>query len=769
MTPPSRRVGVDYSVAAPLALVHLLAFALGPFTVSLEGVVVCAVLFLVTGLGVTAGAHRLFTHRAYSASPLVREGLAFAFLLGAQGSLGRWVRDHRIHHRFTDEAGDPHSPRHGFVHAHLGWLWRKPASRAEARELYERWATGLDDVVVARTFSSGPALSALHASSALALYLAAEAFGGSGISVVVWGVAVRIILVQHCTFLVNSAAHRWGEQGEPAGHDARNNGLVALLALGEGWHANHHAHPSAANQGWNLRQPDVTFAFLVLLGRMGLVHDLKVWTGSRLEVWFASPRSLPGPPPHLLLGAYGNLLALSRDVMGTVDTLFREHGALVAVVGGDLASRPKLTRWLFAYGPEHARTFLTQHDVWHKPPMTKHLYPQGENLGPRMAALQRWGSGLFGVNEEEHKEHRRLLMPAFQKRRVEARVQTMVDITADELAGWRPGAVVDVRQSMTALTLRIASVCLLGEDIETAGRENVGTLLQSTIRSLLQPSVAILPLDVPGTPYRRFLDGVVRTDDALRAIIARRRQNPGGTDVLSALIEASESEASGMTEEQLIGHAGVVFIAGHETSSNALMWTLLLLSQHPGVAVDLVDEIAGVVGAGPPDCEQLARLPLLDAVVRESMRLLPAVPVTVRVLGRETEVRGVPVPVGTQLLLSNYHTHRMSELYDAPMRFNPRRWETLKPGPFEYIPFGTGPRVCIGAQFAQLEMKVVLTMILQRFRLELPRNTRVDRFLAVAMTVRGALPMRVHPQDRAFSANERGFVGTVRPMVAWPN
>ncbi len=471
--------------------------------------------------------------------------------------------------------------------------------------------------------------------------------------------------------------------------------------------------------------------------------------------------------PHPLF-AYTQLFRLSRDVVGTLDELFSALGPLCTLVPGDLRQQAPLARWVFAYGPEHARTFLAGHQLWHKPPLTKHLYPTGDKLGPRKEALRRWGTGLFGVNEDAHREHRRLLNPVFSKRRTDALASQMGRIVDEELDRWLPGGQIDLRHEMMALTLRIAAACLLGDDVGKGGGRGIGAELQGSIRALLSPAVALLPYDLPGLPYRRFLDGVVRTDEALRAMIAKKRASTGGDDVLSALVEARDVEGAVLTEDELIGHAGVIFIAGHETTSNALMWTMLLLSQHPEVAADLVDEIQAVTGDRPPGPEDFARMPLLDAVIRESMRLLPAVPVTIRRLGYDTDLEGAPVPQGTQLLLSNYHTHRMPEVYADPRRFMPSRWATLRPGPNEYIPFGTGPRVCIGAQFAMTELKVVVSRLLRRFRLELPPTARVDRYLAVALTVRDPLPMRVHAQDREFHANARGFTGTVRAMVDWP-
>jgi stearoyl-CoA desaturase (delta-9 desaturase) len=292
---PSARSGFDASVGLPLLGVHLLGLGLAPFTFTWPGLWACAALYLVTGLGVTAGAHRLFTHQSFTPRPLLREALALSFLLAAQGSVARWVRDHHLHHRFADRDGDPHSPvvGSGFVHAHLGWLWQQPPSRAETTRLYLKWTRRLDAGVLGRALASGPALAALHAGFALGVFGAGALWGGPrlGLSLLVWGVLLRIVLVMHSTFLVNSAAHLWGARRYDTRDRSRNSAVVALLALGEGWHNNHHHRAAAANNGfhrwWEL---DLTFAVLVALGAVGLLRDLRVWHAreERMVIWFPS-------------------------------------------------------------------------------------------------------------------------------------------------------------------------------------------------------------------------------------------------------------------------------------------------------------------------------------------------------------------------------------------------------------------------------------------------------------------------------------------------
>lgn len=295
--PPAPRTGVDRSILVQLLLLHVLGLGLAPFTYSREGAVAFVVLYLFAGFGVTAGAHRLFTHRSFVPRPILREILAFAFLMSAQGSLHRWVRDHAIHHRYADQEGDPHAPvPNGFWFAHLSWMWTQPATQAEDRALYVRWTRGLDPGRVGRFFRTVPRLALFHLGVVLLAFAAGTLFGTwrTGVSVAVWGVFLRIVVALHATFLVNSATHLWGRRRYTTVDDSRNLGWVALLALGEGWHNNHHHRPGAANNGFHAWwEFDPTFLLLVALGAAGLLTDLKVFRPAqgRMATWFPSAES----------------------------------------------------------------------------------------------------------------------------------------------------------------------------------------------------------------------------------------------------------------------------------------------------------------------------------------------------------------------------------------------------------------------------------------------------------------------------------------------
>lgn len=483
--------------------------------------------------------------------------------------------------------------------------------------------------------------------------------------------------------------------------------------------------------------------------------------------------TVPGPSPTRVLGRTGNIMKMYADPIGYADRLFRDHGRIASLVAGGgtnvYSPLPDCAGTVFAYGPDVVHDVTSQHDVYCKHPLTGTFYPRASQ-GGRTAALRHYAVGLFGVNSGEHRRHRRLLMPAFHRKRVDSYRDAMVALTQEALDRLRPGEPVDMADVMRVLTLRIATTTLFGHDVGDQG-ERLGRMLQDSLRLLTAPLTQLLPLEVHGLPYRRFLDLTTTFDQEMRALIDwKRASGATGDDVLSMMIQArDEVSGTALTEDELIGHTGVIFAAGHETSANALTWTLLLLSQHPRVAADLLDELDGELHGAAPTLEQLPKLPLLEAVVKESLRVLSPVPFNGRVTAQPTHLCGHEIPANTEVLVSLYHTHRMPDLYAEPDRFDPHRWQHISPSIFEYNPFSAGPRMCIGATFAMLEIRLVLAMLLQRFRFQLAPATRIDRAGLITLGPRRGLPGVVLPQDRRFAEGVGGVRGNVREMVRLPD
>ena len=474
---------------------------------------------------------------------------------------------------------------------------------------------------------------------------------------------------------------------------------------------------------------------------------------------------VPGPQPTRWLGRTGNLLSFAHDPLGYLARLFQTYGPIAALVAGGrtriIAPSADCPGTVFVCGPDLNREVVTATETFHK----SAIGGIQKRLSTRQEIMWNWGTGLFHVNGELHRQHRRLLMPAFHKKQIESYRDDMALLTQQMLDNWQVGQRLDIQDEMSRLSLRIAGKSLFGN-----ADSHVGALLQQMIRVLLRPTPAILGQDIPGLPLHRAMDASEQADRELRQQMAfKRAYGLDNNDVLSMLLQAQDEDGTRLTDDEVVGHAGIIFMAGHETSANALTWTLLLLSQHPAIAADLLDELSGVLKGDAPTIEQIGQLPVLDRVVKESLRLLPPVPLNHRILAESTELGGYLIPAGTEVFVSIYHLHHDSELFPQPQKFDPDRWLSINPTAFEYNPFSAGPRMCIGAPFAQLEIKVVLATLLQRYRPEFIPGTRLDRRVRITMAPLHGLPMIIRQQDRQFKSGVGGLRGNVRDMVAWPH
>jgi len=274
---------VDWPVVAWIGGVHLAALA-APFFFTWSGLAICLALYWVTGgLGVCLGYHRLLTHGSFQTTPAIRFLFAFLGGVSGEGSALVWVANHRKHHAFSDQDGDPHSPRDGGWWSHMLWIFPRHSADELAAHA-RRWAPDLVKdrgvVFLHHTFLLWHVLigGALLASG----WLLYGRF--TGISWLVWGLAVRMVIVFHITWLVNSATHMWGYRNYETTDDSRNLWWVGLLAFGEGWHNNHHAYQRMARHGHRWWEVDTTYWVILTLERLGLawsvVHDVR---GRRLK------------------------------------------------------------------------------------------------------------------------------------------------------------------------------------------------------------------------------------------------------------------------------------------------------------------------------------------------------------------------------------------------------------------------------------------------------------------------------------------------------
>lgn len=267
------RDGIAWGPAIWIVLIHVGALA-APWTFSWTGLgVMLALYWLTGGIGICMTYHRLLSHRSFSTFAPIRWVLAWIGGLAGEGSAIHWVANHRVHHAKSDLEGDPHSPREGFLWSHMLWCLQAMKPRDRNR-LHARWAPDLDkDPVLKfldRTFLHWQVVFAL------ALFAAGWVFGDLrlAMSLLVWGVFMRMLIVLHATWCINSVTHVWGYKTYDNGDDSKNLWWVALITFGEGWHNNHHAYQKAANYGHRWWEIDTTYLMIRLMSTIGLAWDV---------------------------------------------------------------------------------------------------------------------------------------------------------------------------------------------------------------------------------------------------------------------------------------------------------------------------------------------------------------------------------------------------------------------------------------------------------------------------------------------------------------
>jgi stearoyl-CoA desaturase (delta-9 desaturase) len=286
----SQVVTVIAVVVPPLGLLFVAGLLWG-VALSWIDVVLFVALYVLGGLGITVGYHRLFTHRSFETKPWLRGTFAVLGSMTMQGPVTQWVTDHRKHHALSDQEGDPHSPHAGrkpgvwgavtgFVHAHVGWLFHlKGMERGEqyGKDLYDdrvvRRVDRLYFLWVVLTFAIPFTIGYLVGGFSLSL----------GFQALVWGGLIRIFAYQHATFSVNSICHLFGRRSYRSRDESRNNWVIAALTFGEGWHNNHHAFPSSARHGLDRFQLDLSWWTIRGLERAGLAWDVRIPDASQRD------------------------------------------------------------------------------------------------------------------------------------------------------------------------------------------------------------------------------------------------------------------------------------------------------------------------------------------------------------------------------------------------------------------------------------------------------------------------------------------------------
>jgi len=405
--------------------------------------------------------------------------------------------------------------------------------------------------------------------------------------------------------------------------------------------------------------------------------------------------------------------------------------------------------------------FLTRHLLFRRvfvansPEAAKHvLLDRADNyVKSRIARrlLKPLGQGLLTSEGALWRRQRRTLAPAFHPKRLETFAPAMVQAAADMLAGWdalRDGAVVDAAEAMAGLTLDIITRTMFSRDIRERAAEVRASLIYYQ-RVGGRPSLAGLlglPGWVPRIRARRERIATAALDDIIFDIIERRRRGGEAADDLLGLLLAAHDEESGegMSDVQLRDEIATIFTAGHETTANALTWTWYLLALHPQVESRLLAELAAVLGGPLPTNEDMPRQRCARMVLEESMRLYPPAHTLSREAIAEDEILGHRIPAGAAVLISPWLLHRHEKLWERPEVFDPERFapERAAARPrYAYLPFGGGPRICIGAGFAMQEAMLILATVVQRYRLRLAPGQRIEPMGLITLRPKGGLLM----------------------------
>jgi cytochrome P450 len=309
-----------------------------------------------------------------------------------------------------------------------------------------------------------------------------------------------------------------------------------------------------------------------------------------------------------------------------------------------------------------------------------------------------------------------------------------------------------VHEEMMHLTLEIVAKCLFDADVGMRATD-VGKAMKAVLEDFSsQRRLIRIPKRIPTPRNIRFEMAARRLDEVVGTIIEdRRKSEEDRGDLLSMLMLAEDEDGERMTDKQLRDEVMTLFLAGHETTANALSWTSWLLYLNPEVEDKLAEELERVLGGRTPTVSDLPDLPYVERAVKESIRLYPPAWIVGREAIAECEVGGYRMPAGTTALMSQWVMHRDPRYHENPQRFDPDRWtaEYAKASPrFAYFPFGGGPRQCIGAGFAMTEACLILATVAQRFGMDLAPSQRVEPYASITLRPKEGIRMSLVEHSR---------------------
>jgi cytochrome P450 len=446
----------------------------------------------------------------------------------------------------------------------------------------------------------------------------------------------------------------------------------------------------------------------------------------------ATARKVPPGPKGLPF--LGIVLQVRGRPLAALTTVAREYGDIVRfLVAGQeriLLNNPTLIE----------QVLVVQQAKFHKSELTRRV--TGRMLG----------QGLLISEGDFWRRQRRLAQPAFHRSRINEYATPMTECAEGQVRDWRDGESRDIAGEMMQLALTIAVRTLFGATLPGEA-QHVGDALAFLMRYQLsrQRSPIRIPESWPTPKNRRatrefeFLDSMV-----YRIINEKQQQGLHGTDLLSLLMSSMDDDGSQMNPQQLRDETMTLFLAGHETTALMLGWAWYLLGANPAVEARLHEELSAVLGGRPPQVSDLQKLPYLQAVLTEVLRLYPPAYITARTSIESFSLADYEFGKDTTVLISQWVTHRDPRYFADPEAFRPERW--LNGGASKipsgaYFPFGDGPRRCIGQGFALLEAALVVGTLAQRFEFRLVPDYPVEPEPLVTLRFKHGLQMQIHARN----------------------
>ncbi|WP_237562806.1 cytochrome P450 [Bacillus dakarensis] len=418
-----------------------------------------------------------------------------------------------------------------------------------------------------------------------------------------------------------------------------------------------------------------------------------------------SKRNIPQAPGGSIFS--GRLKEFQRDPLSFMQKLSRNYGQVVR----------------FKLGPSQKVILLSDPELIKEVLVTKQKnFIKSSDIRSLKALL---GEGLLTSEKDVHMRQRRLIQPAFKKTHVASYGQDMIDVAQHYVQMWKHGMETEITEEMMNITLGVISKTMFSMDLKE-GYELVGEAVEKVMKLAIKRMRRAIPLPLwlPSKSNREFKQAAKVLDAVLFNIIDQRRR--GGIqkeDLLGMIMAARDDEnGTGMTDKQIRDELMTIFLAGHETTANALSWTLYLLAQHPDKEAKMHAEIDSVIRGKTIRPEHFSSLKYTQNVIWESLRLFPPAYVIGREVDKTVEIGGYLFKKGETVLMSQYVMHRSPEYFEKADEFNPERFDNdlLKKLPaYAYFPFGGGPRVCIGNHFSFMEMVLVLACLASRYQFRL--------------------------------------------------